>query len=132
MVAPELLDELHELLEDPYAAYGMDESLQIIGVTSVPGGCVLTQPWGYAPSMPGVLARLSAGTLCYGLYANPKSGNQGSIARHGAIEGSDLHPGGGPDENDSPGEVLAAYLYLHDAVAYACAFAGLRPHVGAR
>ncbi|EFL29493.1 ankyrin [Streptomyces viridochromogenes DSM 40736] len=121
-----LLDVLNELLEDPYA-YDMDESLHIVGVTSVPGGCVVTQPWGYAPQMPGVLARLSAGTACYGLYANPKSGNQGSIARHGTVEGSDLHPGGGPDENDTSAQVLASYLYQHDAVAYACAFAGLRP-----
>ncbi|MEH0516738.1 ankyrin repeat domain-containing protein [Streptomyces sp. B21-079] len=118
-------EDIEELLDDPYA-YDMDESLQIIGVTSVPGGCVVTQPWGYAPSMPGVLALLSAGTLCYGLYANPKSGNQGAIACHGTIEGSDLHPGGGPHENDSPGEVLTSYLYQHNAVAYACAFAGLR------
>ncbi|MFG3351658.1 ankyrin repeat domain-containing protein [Streptomyces sp. NPDC048001] len=122
----ELLDVLTELLEDPYA-YDMDESLHIVGVTSVPGGCVVTQPWGYAPQMPGVLARLSAGTLCYGLYANPKSGNQGSIARHGTIEDSDLHPGGGPDENDTAEQVLASYLYQHNAVAYACAFVGLRP-----
>lgn len=105
----------------------MDESLQIVGVTSVPGDCVVTQPWGYAPQMPGVLTRLSAGTLCYGLYANPKSGNQGSIARHGIIEGSDLHPGGAPGENDTSAQVLASYLYQHNAVAYACAFAGLRP-----
>ena len=124
--APVRDEVIDELLEDPYA-YDMDESLHIIGVTSVPGGCVVSQPWGYAPQMPGVLARLSAGTLCYGLYANPKSGNQGSIARHGTIEGSDLHPGGGPDENDTSAEVLASYLYQHNAVAYACAFAGLRP-----
>ncbi|MDX3558961.1 DUF6461 domain-containing protein [Streptomyces europaeiscabiei] len=121
-VEDEVIDEL---LEDPYE-YDMDESLQFIGVTSVPGGCVVTQPWGYAPSMPGVLARLSAGTVCYGLYANPKSGNQGSIVRHGTVEGSDLHPGGGPDENDTCDEVLASYLYQHSAVAYSCAFAGLR------
>ncbi|WP_336319716.1 ankyrin repeat domain-containing protein [Streptomyces lavendofoliae] len=126
VVDGESLEVLNELLEDPYA-YDMDESLHIVGVTSVPGGCVVTQPWGYAPQMPGVLARLSAGTLCYGLYANPKSGNQGSIARHGTIEGSDLHPGGGPDENDTSEQVLAAYLYQHNAVAYACALAGLRP-----
>nr|WP_308061840.1 ankyrin repeat domain-containing protein [Streptomyces sp. LBUM 1477] len=125
VVDGELLDVLNELLEEPYA-YDMDESLQVIGVTSVPGGCVVTQPWGYAPQMPGVLARLSAGTLCYGLYANPKSGNQGSIARNGSIEGWDLHPGGAPDEDDTSAEVLAAYLYQHSAVAYACAFAGLR------
>ncbi|MER5500601.1 ankyrin repeat domain-containing protein [Streptomyces sp. NPDC002561] len=112
--------------DDPYE-YDMDESLRIIGVTSVPGGCVVTQPWGYAPQMPGVLTRLSAGTVCYGLYANPKSGNQGSIARCGVIEGWDLHPGGGPYEDGTSGEVLSAYLYRHSAVAYCCAFAGLRP-----
>ncbi|WP_406841462.1 ankyrin repeat domain-containing protein [Streptomyces sp. AHU1] len=126
VVDGERLEVLNELLEDLYAAYDMDESSQIVGVTSVPGGCVVTQPWGYAPQMPGVLARLSADTLCYGLYANPKSGNQGGIARHGRIEGWDLHPGGGPDENDTSKEVLASYLYQHNAVAYACAFAGLR------
>ncbi|MET9922193.1 ankyrin repeat domain-containing protein [Streptomyces sp. NPDC006435] len=115
-----------EMPDDPYE-YDMDENLRIIGVTSVPGGCVVTQPWGYAPQMPGVLTRLSAGTFCYGLYANPKSGNQGSIARRGVVEGWDLHPGGGPYEDGTSGEVLSAYLYQHSAVAYCCAFAGLRP-----
>ncbi|GAB2871555.1 hypothetical protein GCM10027074_43930 [Streptomyces deserti] len=118
--------ELDDLLDEPYA-YDSDDELWIIGVTSVPGGCVVTQPWGYAPQMPGVLTRLSVGTVCYGLYANPKSGNQGSIARDGVIEGWDLHPGGGPDADDSPEEVLASYLYRYNAVAYACAYAGLRP-----
>ncbi|WP_307839545.1 ankyrin repeat domain-containing protein [Streptomyces sp. MBT49] len=122
-VADEIVDEL---VEDPYA-YDMDESLRIVGVTTVPGGCVVTQPWGYAPQTPGVLTRLSAGTVCYGLYANPKSGDQGSIARHAAIEGWDLHPGGGPDEGDTPEEVLMSYLYHVEPVAYACAFAGLSP-----
>ncbi|RVU28184.1 ankyrin repeat domain-containing protein [Streptomyces antnestii] len=119
-------EDLDELLEDPYAL-DMDESLHIVGVTTVPGGCVVTQPWGYAPQMPGVLTTLSAGTYAYGLYANPKSGNQGSIARDGHIEGSDLHPGGAPDRDDTPEEVLASYLYRYNAVAYACAYAGLRP-----
>ncbi|MFD9793727.1 ankyrin repeat domain-containing protein [Streptomyces sp. NPDC059070] len=118
-------EDIDELLEDPYA-YDMDETLQIVGVTSVPGGCVVTQPWGYAPQMPGILTRLSAGTVCYGLYANPKSGNQGSIARHGSIVGWDLHPGGGPHEDETPEEVLASYLYQYNAVAFSCAFAGLR------
>lgn len=116
---------IDELLEDPYA-YDLDETLQIIGVTSVPGGCVVTQPWGYAPQMPGVLARLSVGTTCYGLYANPKSGNQGTIARDGSTVGWDLHPGGGPYEGDTSEEVLASYLYQYNAVAFSCAFAGLR------
>ncbi|MEU9153534.1 ankyrin repeat domain-containing protein [Streptomyces sp. NPDC048417] len=118
--APVEYEVIDELLADPYG-YDMDEISQIIGVTAVPGGCVITQPWGYAPQMPGVLARLSADTVCYGLYANPKSGNQGSIARHGRVEGWDLHPGGGPDENDTSEEVLASYLYQHNAVAYSCA-----------
>ncbi|GAA3090203.1 ankyrin repeat domain-containing protein [Streptomyces rectiviolaceus] len=117
--------ELDSLLEDLWT-YDMDESLRIIGATDVPGGCVITQPWGYAPQMPGVQTLLSAGTVCYGLYANPKSGNQGSIVRDGAVEGWDLHPGGGPGEDDSSEEVLASYLYRHSAVAYACAHVGLR------
>ncbi|MFB7282417.1 ankyrin repeat domain-containing protein [Streptomyces hydrogenans] len=119
-------DVMEEFLDDPYD-YDMDESLRFVGVTSVPGGCVVTQPWGYVPQMPGVLTRLSAGTFCYGLYVNPKSGNQGRVARDGTMEAGDLHPGGGPDEGYSPEEVLRSYLYQHRAVAFACAFAGLRP-----
>ncbi|MFF9016881.1 ankyrin repeat domain-containing protein [Streptomyces sp. NPDC014870] len=115
-----------EVMEDPYA-YDMEETQWLIGVTTVPGGCVVTQPWGYAPQMPGVLRRLSAGTVCYGLYANPKSGNQGSIARDGVLEAGDLHPGGGPYEGDTAEQVLSSYLYQLNAVAYACAQVGLRP-----
>ncbi|MFE6889577.1 ankyrin repeat domain-containing protein [Streptomyces sp. NPDC057694] len=118
-------DLIADVLEDPYDCDSEEIEL-LVGVTSVPGGCVVTQPWGYAPQMPGVLTRLTAGTVGYGLYANPKSGNQGSIARDGRIEGSDLHPGGGPDATDTPEELFTAYLYQHDAVAYSCAYAGLR------
>ncbi|WP_392895423.1 ankyrin repeat domain-containing protein [Streptomyces sp. LN699] len=116
---------LKQLREEPWA-YDFDPNLQIVGVTTVRGGCIVTQPWGYAPSTRGVLTRLSAGTVCYGLYANPKSGDQGKIARNGSLEGSDLNPGGSPDPGDSPDEVLASYLYRHRAVAYACGFTGLR------
>nr|WP_052865512.1 ankyrin repeat domain-containing protein [Streptomyces niger] len=119
-------EELEKLLEEPWDC-DADESLSIVGVTTVPGGCIVTQPWGYAPSMPGVVKRLSAGTVCYGLYANPKSGNQGSIVRDGEVAGWDLHPGGGPDVNDTSEEVLASYLYRYNGLAYAIAFAGLRP-----
>ncbi|MGW0771030.1 ankyrin repeat domain-containing protein [Streptomyces sp. NPDC002676] len=115
-----------DFLNDPYE-YDMDESLLIAGVTTVPGGCIVTQPWGYTPSTPGAMTRLTTGTVGYGLYANPKSGNQGSIVRNSTVEGWDLHPGGGPLPDDTPEEVLASYLYRHHAVAYACAFAGLRP-----
>jgi len=116
-------EALDELLEQPRAS---DEGLRIVGVTTVPGGCVVTQPWGYAPDDHGVLSRLSIGTVCYGLYANPKSGNQGSIARDGVVEIWDLHPGGPADLDATAEEVLASYLYRHSAVAYSCAFAGLR------
>jgi hypothetical protein len=67
------------------------------------------------------------GTLCYGLYANPKSGNQGSVYRDGTGEAWDLHPGGGPDEGDTPEEVLFSYVHQGNAVTYAIAFAGLHP-----
>ncbi|MFG1681174.1 ankyrin repeat domain-containing protein [Nonomuraea sp. NPDC049269] len=104
-----------------------DESILTVGITDVPGGCVVSQPWGYGPEMPRVMKLLSAGTVCYGLYANPKSGNQGSIVRDGVIEGRDLHPGGGhPSSDDSANEILASFLYRYNAVAYCCAYAGLR------
>ncbi|MGW1682659.1 ankyrin repeat domain-containing protein [Saccharopolyspora sp. NPDC002376] len=106
--------------------FDFEQGLDLIGATDVPGGCVISQPWGYAPQMPGVTGRLSTGTTCYGLYANAKSGNQGSIARDGVIEGWDLHPGGDPFPDDPAEEVLATYLYQHNAVAYCCAYAGLR------
>ncbi|POX55061.1 hypothetical protein C3489_12155 [Streptomyces sp. Ru71] len=118
-------EEMRELVEDPYE-YDLDESLSFVGVTTVPGGCVVTQPWGYAPSMPGVQTRLSAGTVSYGLYANPKSGNQGSVTRDGVIEGWDLHPGGAPWPDATSEEVLRSYLYSSHAVAYCCAYVGLR------
>ncbi|AWS48658.1 hypothetical protein DKM19_24000 [Streptosporangium sp. 'caverna'] len=103
-----------------------EESRAFIGVTDVPGGCVVTQPWGYIPQTPGVTKRLSAGTVCYGLFDNPMSGSQGSILRDGEIVGWDLHPGGEPWEDDEPLEVFFSYLYQGDAVAYSCAYAGLR------
>ncbi|MFB7948851.1 ankyrin repeat domain-containing protein [Kitasatospora phosalacinea] len=105
----------------------VEERLLIAGVTTVPGGCVVTQPWGYTPATRGVMTRLTVGTFGYGLYANPKSGNQGSIVRDGTVEAWDLHPGGGPNPGDTSEQVLDAYLYRGRAVAAACAFAGLRP-----
>ncbi|KND33789.1 ankyrin repeat domain-containing protein [Streptomyces acidiscabies] len=119
-------EDLADLLEAPYE-FELDESILTVGVTTVPGGCVVTQPWGYGPSMPGVLRRLTAGTRGYGVYANPKSGNQGRILRDGVVEGWDLHPGGGPNRGGGPEEVLASYLYHVKPMAYACAWAGLRP-----
>jgi hypothetical protein len=119
-------EELAEVLKDPFA-YDFEELLPYVGVTTVPGGCVVTQPWGYAPSMPGVHTRLSVGTVSYGLYANAKSGNQGSVARDGVIEGWDLSPGGAPGPESTSEAVLFSYVHRYDAVAYSCAYAGLRP-----
>lgn len=107
-----------------------------VWATDVPGGCVVSQPWAYGASMPGVSRRLSAGSVCYAMYANPKSGNQGSIVRDGVVAGWDLHPGGGEyGVDDSAEEILRTFLYQHRAVAYCCAYAGLdltdtRPFVG--
>ncbi|WP_447001978.1 hypothetical protein ACRAKI_19740 [Saccharothrix isguenensis] len=65
---------------------------------------------------------LSAGTTCYGMYANPKSGSQGSTVPDDEVVGWDLHPGGGPGEQ---GDVLLSYLYRNQALAYCFAYAGL-------
>ncbi|WP_344577223.1 DUF6461 domain-containing protein [Nonomuraea roseoviolacea] len=113
----EFLDEI-----DPFA----EESMRFVGVTDVPGGCVVSQPWGYVPRTPDVVRRLSAGTLCYAMYANPKSGDQGCVARDGEVVGWDLHPGGEPWEDDESREVLLSYLFQGEPVAYCCAYAGLR------
>jgi hypothetical protein len=111
------------------AAIGDDElgpeAMATMWATDVPGGMVLAQPWGYAAQMPGVTKALSAGTSCYGMYVNPKSGDQGSIARDGEIVGWDLIPGGQPEQGDE--DILLSYLYQYQALAYCFAYPGLRP-----
>jgi hypothetical protein len=104
-----------------------EDWLLTVAVTDVPGGCVVSQPWGFGASMPLVALLLSAGTVCYGMYANPKSDNQGHLVRDGVIEGWDLHPGGGwSDAADPPDQILHAYLYEYHAVASCYAHAGLQ------
>jgi hypothetical protein len=103
-----------------------EDDIDIIGVTDVPGGCVLSQPWGYAPKMPGVMARLSVGTFAYGLYCNPKSGNQGRISEDGATTAWDLHPGY-PGSSATPRDTLAGYLTPDNAIAHCFVYAGLEP-----
>ncbi|MEV4293371.1 ankyrin repeat domain-containing protein [Microbispora rosea] len=121
---PEAVDP-EALMEDPWM--DLDDSLAVVGVTDVPGGCVVSQPWGYMPSTPGVTKLLSAGTVCYAMFANPKSGNQGSVTRDGEIVDWDTHPGGGdPSSEDPAEEILRSYLFHGNAVAYCCAGAGLR------
>ncbi|MFY1617630.1 hypothetical protein [Micromonospora sp. WMMD736] len=113
--------------EDDWSWLSEMNDLLLVGITDVPGGCVLTQPWGYQPQTPVVGRSLSAGTIAYGLYANPKSGNQGSIHRDGETIGWDLHPGGAASSTDTSQAVLLSYLYRLKAPAYACAFVGLCP-----
>ncbi|WP_211897046.1 ankyrin repeat domain-containing protein [Saccharopolyspora erythraea] len=108
---------------DPFA----DWVLRTMWATDVPGGCVIAQPWGYVPSDRHVTERLSEGTTCYAMYANPKSGNQGSIVGDGEVVDSDLHPGGDPFGGDPSDEILASYLYRYNSIAYCCAYVGLRP-----
>lgn len=103
-----------------------DDDLEVVGATDVPGGVVLAQPFGYRPSDVDVHERLSVGTVCYGLYENPKSGSQGSISRDGRFTDNDLFPGGDIYEEGPARDVLLTYLHRHDAVAYSCAYAGLR------
>lgn len=99
----------------------------VVGVTAVPGGCVVSRRSGFAASTPGLSRRLSGGTVCYAMYANPKSGNQGHIMRDGVTVAWDLHPGGGWSAADDPaGEILRTYLFRGQAVAYCCSYAGLR------
>ncbi|MEV4248537.1 ankyrin repeat domain-containing protein [Streptosporangium canum] len=118
-------DDIEEIMDDPFSDF--DDSLTVVGVTDVPGGCVVSQPWGYTAYTPGVTKRLSAGTVCYALNANAKSGNQGSVTRDGDIKAWDTHPGGGSvSADESAEEILATYLYRYKAVAYSCARAGLR------
>ncbi|SEG63887.1 Ankyrin repeat-containing protein [Nonomuraea solani] len=109
----EFLDEI-----DPFD----EKNLNLVGLTDVPGGCVVAQPWGPMPQTAGVLKPLAEGTTCYGLYVNPRSGNEGSSVRDGEIAGWDLTPGAA----DTPQEILSAFLYRDNAVARACAAAGLR------
>lgn len=104
-----------------------DDSELAVGVTDVPGGCVLMQPWYYNAATPVVANLLSAGTVVYAMYANPKSGNQGRIAHDGQVVAWDLHPGGSANADDTTLEVLLAHLYAREAVAYCCAYVGLRP-----
>ncbi|MFS8098879.1 hypothetical protein LFM09_17260 [Lentzea alba] len=119
----EVTDEQAEYWwENPFDGYE-----DTIGVTTVPGGCVLVQPWGYDARNSKMLDRLTVGAVAYAMYANPKSGDQGQIHRDGEVVGWDLHPGGGPYEDDDDATALLAELYSGEPVAFCCAYAGLRP-----
>jgi hypothetical protein len=103
-----------------------DDAEVAVGITDVPGGCVVVQPWYYAASLPAVTGPLSMGTVVYAMYENPKSGGQGRVDRDGTVVDQDLFPGGWSAAS-STAEVLLAYLYAGHPVAYCCAFVALRP-----
>ncbi|RBQ20870.1 hypothetical protein DP939_07320 [Spongiactinospora rosea] len=59
---------------------------------------------------------------------NPKSGDQGTVARDGVVVDSDTLPGGGDAGGHLTADrILAEFLYQGEALAYCCAAAGLRP-----
>ncbi|RKS76083.1 ankyrin repeat protein [Actinomadura pelletieri DSM 43383] len=101
--------------------------LDIIGVTDVPGGCVLAQPWAYRANDFDMIEAVTAGTFAYGMYANPKSGNQGCVAEDGRIPRWDLHPGYDPASDATARDVLAAYASCRKAIVHCMVYAGLRP-----
>ncbi|WP_043622846.1 ankyrin repeat domain-containing protein [Nonomuraea candida] len=116
-------EELQAIVEDGYS----EEAVRVVGFTDVPGGCVVSQAWGYLAATPVVMNALSEGTVAYGMYANPKSGDQGRVHRDGKVTAWDTHPGGGHvSPGDSPAEILRTYLYQDYALAYCYAGAGLR------
>ncbi|GIG67706.1 ankyrin repeat domain-containing protein [Phytomonospora endophytica] len=118
------LPEVPEFAPDAWLG---DEYLDVLGFTDVPGGCVVAQPWAYAASYPVVTRLLSAGTVAYAMYANPKSGDQGSVHRDGILVPGHHGPAGWPEADDPPEEVLRTFLYRGESPAYCCAVAGVRP-----
>ncbi|MEV6757010.1 ankyrin repeat domain-containing protein [Streptomyces sp. NPDC051214] len=118
----------------PFALTDHDATLRYVGVTSVagtPGGCVITQE-GYMPSDDTLLQAISADTVAYGIYFNPKGGTYGTLARNGEVvvrEEIGLPPG----ESDPSSHWhfrfwQRQHTFPHDAniLAYAAASAGLR------
>lgn len=111
----------------PWSELDFCGEMQVVGVTDVPGGCVIAQPWAYRADDVEVIGALSAGTFAYGMYANPKSGNQGCIAEDGQMVKSDLHPGYDPDDDATAREVLASFASRGSAIVHCLVYAGLRP-----
>ncbi|MCK7627081.1 ankyrin repeat domain-containing protein [Streptomyces sp. RS10V-4] len=114
-------------------AFAHEEAHRQVGVTGVPGGCVLVQPYSYLLSTEPLLDALSPGGAAYGVYFNPKGGTFGTLSRDGRTERTEeigLPPYGDEPEGhwlyrfwswDRPEEMYGA-----SELAYACAQAGLR------
>ncbi|WP_459804287.1 ankyrin repeat domain-containing protein [Herbidospora sp. RD11066] len=119
-------EEMEPVLDDPFEYWFDDEWEWVFGVTDVPGGCVIMQPFGFRSSDPGLLKKVSEGTRCYAMFANPKSGNQGACAVDGEIVDWDTHPGyAEPFEDDTTEDNLPKFLYHGHAEAFCCGYAGL-------
>jgi hypothetical protein len=110
-----------------------DTSGQFVGVTAVPGGCVVSQPMGYLPGTPEILSRLSAGTVACGMFFNPKGGRYGHVIRDGRSEFND-EIGRDPSLDAPPGHWLFRFWqwgegapYGAREIAFLAATAGVRP-----
>lgn len=101
--------------------------MEIVGVTDVPGGCVIAQPWAYKADDFDVMRAVTPGTFAYGMYANPKSGSQGSIAEDGRLVKWDLHPGYDPYTDTTAREVLASFASRGSAIVHCLVYAGPCP-----
>ncbi|MEW1838998.1 ankyrin repeat domain-containing protein [Nonomuraea angiospora] len=114
------IDALYE------AWWNVPDAEMIVGITDVPGGCVITQPWEITASTPGVIKRVSPETVCYGMYANPKGGSGGRVSRDGAILGWEPYTAFTIPPDALAEQILAAYLYRDRPIAFCCAGADLR------
>lgn len=113
---------------DPYGP----QAGWFLGVSGVPGGCLLTHPGGHLAASPAVLAAVSPGGRAYGVYFNPKGGTFGSLS----VDGGAVHHEeiGLIARADSPeGFWLHRFwqwgpygdMYGTGSLAYACDRAGL-------
>ena len=123
------VDDFTEWALDPWAQGMTDhEVAHTVGVTDVPGGCVLTQWCGFTAATPAVLTLLTTGTSAYAMSIDPKNGTQGTTFHHGHPTAFDLRPGSGHCDPDATGpEVLRTYLYRNHPVPYCCDAARLTP-----
>ncbi|NDU71834.1 ankyrin repeat domain-containing protein [Actinomadura sp. DSM 109109] len=117
------------VVDDDVPAFDLDfcGDRDIVGVTGVSGGSVIAQPWSYLARDFGVMEALTPGTFAYGMYANPKSGDQGVIAEDGRVVKGGLHPGYDPDEGATAPEVLASYASGGSAIVHCLVYAELFP-----